>query len=538
MTTLPMFSPEAGLSNQILFDCSAFEGWPEWRSMAWWSVPIAQIRQLQQAWMGAVIDFILSQSEPDVVDSLVLGFAGLATRTLPMAEAVVALQRAREMGVNMVGGPDEVVWLDGSSNLSVPPIDTVPHMPALTKSRHPIAKRIVLTARWNSARKLPRALLRPDVTIMVTNQFLQDEARRSRQVLSYRDAGALVLATRAAAGHPSPTFDVDAMAQRFVAAMLPHCPVNGEWRDRLAKMMQAKVYAVLSTCAADIAAVRQAARLPREIWGGSGNAYALRVVALESLRRGGKVKLFDHGGTTAMVPAVDAFAARELAVCTEYVLPSSGLAQLDEQRESEDRIRPLRTTRVTGGRGQKHLLKLALQKSRAARSRPKVIYVSAVLRGFHRTGVIALADPVYLEWQFRVAEALQAMPLDLICKPHPEGVFRGRKHPLECIAPTAYVPFEETIADADAFVFDRCVSTTFWEAVCTDRPIVYLDMQILKLARQVQPMLDRRCSIVPVHFDEFNRPQFDPTALREAIFGAPGRVYPEEFQELLIGNFR
>jgi hypothetical protein len=216
------------------------------------------------------------------------------------------------------------------------------------------------------------------------------------------------------------------------------------------------------------------------------------------------------------------------------VLPSPGLARLQEMQDSVERIRPLRTSRVSGGRGEKHLLQLPLRKPARTRTRPRVVYVSALLRGFHRTGQIPLPDSVYLDWQLRVAEALQAMPVDLVCKPHPDGVFLGRRHPLDTVAPTTYVRFEETMAEADVFVFDRCASTTFWEAVCTDRPIVFLDMQILNIAQQVRPMLERRCRHVPVRFDGLNRPQFDADALREAVLGGPERADPSEFQQLFI----
>lgn len=534
MTTAAVPVQPASATRAALFDCGRFDAFEDWRDMAWWPVSIDETARLQQDWMRMVLDFALNEQDEEIVDSVLLGFAGLAPRSLPIAEAALVLQRARDMGAVLAGVPDEVSWLDGASNAATPPIDSIPHMPELIAARHPLAKRLVLTARWNRPWQVPGALLSPDATVMVANQFLNDEARQSSLVLSYRDAGALVQATRARAGRPAATFDVAAVAQRFVSKALEICPVSGDIRERLSRVLFAKVDAVLRICGADIAAIRHVERLPEAIWGGTGNAYALRVIALEVLRRGGKVTLFDHGGTTAMLRAADAFATRELAVCTEYVMPSPGLAKLQELQESVERVRPLRSSRVAGGRGEKHLLQLPLRKSRSVRARPRVVYVTAVTRGLHRTGAVPLPDSVYVEWQLRVAEALLQMPVDLVCKPHPAGAFSGRRHPLESVAPTTYVPFEETMPDADVFVFDRCASTTFWESVCTDRPIVYLDMQMLSLAKEVRPMFDRRCRSVPVHFDALNRPQFDADAFREAVLGATEAADPTEFQQLLI----
>ena len=148
----------------------------------------------------------------------------------------------------------------------------------------------------------------------------------------------------------------------------------------------------------------------------------------------------------------------------------------------------------------------------------------------------SLSDPVYLDWQLRLAETLSEMPLDLLCKPHPEGVFSGLRHPLADIAPCTSAPFESTMAEADVFVFDRCSSTTFWRALCTNRPVVLIPIGPPKFHPQAEEILKRRCSVIEPWFDEKNLPRVDSELLADAVLGGPDRVDAGEIRELFMGS--
>jgi hypothetical protein len=128
---------------------------------------------------------------------------------------------------------------------------------------------------------------------------------------------------------------------------------------------------------------------------------------------------------------------------------------------------------------------------------------------------------------------LAEMPIDLICKPHPEGMLAGRRSPLEQVAKVSYAPFEEHIATTDVFVFDLMGSTTFWKALCTDRPVVYIDLGMNTFNELFEAAIARRCHIVRARYDSRNIPVIDAEELQAAICEAPEKGDPSEILEII-----
>ena len=189
---------------------------------------------------------------------------------------------------------------------------------------------------------------------------------------------------------------------------------------------------------------------------------------------------------------------------------------------------------ITGHSGTSALAGLALERPARASPQPQVIYAPTILRGQRQFLPPILPDVIYLDWQLRLVEALQNMPVNLMCKPHPEGLLRGQRHPLADVAPTSTQPFESHIAWADRFLFDYGQSTTFAEALCTDRPIIFIDMGNPIFNVQIKEMIARRCHVIAARFDVRNRPLVDAEELRDALCGGPEQVDPGEFRALLM----
>jgi len=128
--------------------------------------------------------------------------------------------------------------------------------------------------------------------------------------------------------------------------------------------------------------------------------------------------------------------------------------------------------------------------------------------------------------------------MDLSCRPHPEGILKGQRHPLAHIAPVSPQSFEKHIEATDVFVFEYIQSTAFYEALCTDRRIVLIDMGLPIMIGDAREMLERRCQIVRAYYDECNRPHVDRLELAEAILGYGDDGDPSEFLHLLVGDLQ
>jgi len=257
-------------------------------------------------------------------------------------------------------------------------------------------------------------------------------------------------------------------------------------------------------------------------------------MALEILQRGGETRFFTHAGTASMVHKPLSLTLGELAVSSTFVVPTQVVAKQEEMLELCKTVAPLRRTKIIGANGNKDILDLPLKRTGARGRRAKVAYVSAMSSGAIANGEKGLPDVIYLDWQFRLAKYLSTLPIDTVFKPYPGGYFHGQRHPVENVAKTDYRRFEEMMGEVDVFIFDFCETTTIWEALCTDRKVIYLDLGLQNFYRAVAPMMARRCHIVPAIYDEWNRPSFDPDELEMAIFDQRP-IDPREMQEMQIG---
>ena len=171
---------------------------------------------------------------------------------------------------------------------------------------------------------------------------------------------------------------------------------------------------------------------------------------------------------------------------------------------------------------------------RAGPGRRRVLYTPLPLIGFRQVIPAFLPDPMSLDWQMRLIETLKTMPVDFACRPHPEGILKGRLHPLASVIDIQTKRFEDHIADTNVFVFDYVQSTTFYEALCTDRIVVLIDMGADIFDEDMSAALRQRCRTVRAHYDDRNRPHVDVDELHEAICSGPENGDPGFFRQLLL----
>ena len=132
---------------------------------------------------------------------------------------------------------------------------------------------------------------------------------------------------------------------------------------------------------------------------------------------------------------------------------------------------------------------------------------------------------------------LSRLPIELAVRPHPESLLPGARHPVALeFTPLVDEPFYRTVGKVDGFVFEYPNSTAFWEALCTDRPVVWIDLGTGSLSQETRAVVARRCRIVEARFDDRNRPQIDEVALADAVCGGPFTADPSEMRTLLAGD--
>jgi hypothetical protein len=506
------------------------DGWFEAPS---WPCAIDEIKALHDGWWRALLDFVLECAPGDDRDAVLLSVSATITRTIPLVETALALERADALGMRLVGGPPEVEYLRGVWKGAEVPQYAEPDTKAIIAARHPFIRCILSTRRFTPVWKIPLRLAMHQGKVVAHNNLLFAMARDEEPSLVFKDSGSLFNGIRKSFQSDPLEDQVANLARSLTDRLIGPTPIGEPYRSRLNDLVNAKLSRILRITLRDIQAVRQA-KLPNLIWGNSGSQYAARVMAIEILRRSGETRFFTHAGTTGMIHKPNAFVLAELAVSSTFVLETQAAAEQKEMTEACRTVAPLQNTRIIGGGGNKTILNLPLNRRGSEQARSKVVYVGMPSRGFMRHGLTALPEVSYLDWQFRLTKFLLTLPIEFINKPHPGGYFSGQKHPLEQIAKTSYARFEEVMEQADVFLFDGYATTTIWEALCTDRRVVFFDLGMHKFHQAVEPIFQRRCQIVRTTYDNHNRPIFDPGEVEAAIFDRRA-IDASEFRNRLIG---
>ncbi|MDP6486535.1 MAG: hypothetical protein QF751_07050 [Alphaproteobacteria bacterium] len=525
MTTPQVRSP-------VPFDVAAIEAAPDWRYNLAWPLAHEERCDVLKAQMRALIDFVCAAPH-EVRDILSLAAQVLTHNAKVLADTALTLNYAERRGLHFSGDRPELAFLRG--DITSPEQSARSWNPPLVGAGPRWARRIARTASWTPWWRLPGACLFPSAMAASHNSLLRAGAAVSSKSVGFRHADSWLEAARAAAGDVPPTPGLDELAASLADALAAVKGLEELLRGRLQTLIGHHARQAFATADRDLVALRGFAGLPGELWAGTGGSYPVRALSLEVLRRGGKVVHFDHGGPNGFIEDFEGMTVSELMVASEFVLTTPEVAGMFSRVGAVELIDSLRRVTVSGGPGDPVFQGSGGFRRRPYGARPRVVYVPTTLVGFRQLHPPVIPDVVSLDWQMRVAEALSEMPVELSCRVHPEGLHPGDHHPLADIAPLAGGSFDDVIAGADVLVIDCSVTTTFWQCLCSDVPVVYLHMDVGRLTAEAWPIIERRCRVIRTTYDERDLPQFDREQLADAVGGGCSVADPAELRRLLAG---
>jgi hypothetical protein len=498
---------------------------PGWRDNVRWPVGLVETNAICVQQVRDALAFARALDDPLMRDAAILALPVVLAYGRAIVLAALAIGRAERERSGVAGAAAELDYLQtGEGPLPVRAEQTLP--PA--KFGFPYARRVARIRSWTPLSRMPRTLIAPGAVAISHNPLLRDVAARETRGVGFRHAETILDAARRSAGAAP---DVGAIARELALTILGAAALDEPYRDRAGQLVEAVAQVHLSKAARDMAALRQAS-LPQEIWTGSGGLYAPRAIGIEVLRRGGRVRRFDHGTPREFVATAEMTDLLELSVSSEFTLPTEAAAAIC-RREMQAQAG---SVTISGGHGDPVFRRVPAQRARdASGAKLRVVYAPTQLLGFRQLVPALPPDPVHLDWQMRLAEFLNTLPVDFVCQAHPEGLFGGQPHPLEAVVPTRRGNFHAQLQDADVFVFDYPTTTALWEACCTDARIVYLDMGAGRMTPEIARLFAQRATILPVTHGEHHRMTFDEAALREAVLARTGPAEPDAFRALLAG---
>lgn len=507
-----------------------------WRDHLSWPIGLEEMFPIGDLKLTGLAELIRDEADLDLRDVLALAGTRVFVYGLPLIEMALTHQAAEAVGQKFVSSFPELEFLQGDRPLENTPISD--SIAPIADIRLVFLRRAKLVKGWTPWRRLPMTLLRPNATVLSINSLLREAIEDESERISFFQADALYNAAIKQATYPG-NFDLVERATTILCDhMIKDIDLPSDRRQRLRALLHAKATAIFGRAVRALAAAKQFRGIPQRIWAASGGRWSGRVLSIEARRRGYEVIRFDHGGGRgfhqfpAWAATLDMYCSSTLNVATDP------LAKRLESQGANDLLPRDRQCQVQGRNGDPTFKNLDTSRTNRNSTQRRVIYTSGMLRGLLQTVPAQLPDLVYLDWQMRLVETLTKLPIDLICKPHPEGIFAHKFHPLTSVANLYSGPFEDLVPDADVFVLDVPHSTTFFEALCTDRPIVFVDFGAPFFDPEFRPAIERRCRVIRPKFDARNRPMIDTQMLEEAVVGGSEVADPTEFQDLFMGVAR
>lgn len=503
---------------------------PGWRRDVRWPVGLAEANAICARQVRDALVCSDGLDDPLMRDTASLALPVVLAYGRAIVLAALALARAGRSGATIAGSAAELDYLKtGEGPL---PVRDEPVLPPARFSLS-YARRVARIRSWTPLQRLPRTLLAPGAVAIAHNSLLRDMACHEQRGIGFHHAETILdRARRGAAKIPDVSDKARALAEAAVGAAL----LDEPWRERALHLVRAVAVAHLRKAATDMAALRLIG-LPTDIWTGSGGLYAPRAIGLEVLRRGGRVRRFDHGTPRGFVRAGETTALLETSVSSEFMLTTEHAARICRDDMATAPIPGAAPVTLSGARGDPIYRRLPAHRSRVRGARRlRVVYAPTQFLGFRQLVPALPPDPVHLDWQMRVAERLNALPgVDFICQAHPEGLFHNKPHPLEAVVPTRRGNFQAQFDEADVFVFDYPSTTALWETVCTDARVVFLDMGAGHMTPEIARAFARRATVLPVTHGDDHRMDFDEAAFRDAVLAEAEPADPTEFRRLLAG---
>ncbi|MDJ0893574.1 MAG: hypothetical protein QNJ92_00415 [Alphaproteobacteria bacterium] len=535
MTNAPTLSRPETLVDAP-FDFAACEADSDWRNQVAWPVSHAATFALGQRISRALISWLNEEPGEARRATMLLAGGAVLAHSLALAERALAVDSERAAGIRLRASTPEIDYLRGAGAESdIPLLDLTFGPPVLAKPKGLMLRRFSRVASWSTLPRLVRNLLAPNAVAISHNALLRDCARHGADHVGFSHAEEIYRGISDCAAS-TPSDRTASLATEIVELFVGAAGIGGTAGRRLRALLAPLTQGFVERADVDLAAAASFPRLPERIWAGSGGYWPARCIAIEALRRGQHVRRFEHGGEAGMIEVTEPILLSELSVTSEFTCATTQMAERLKATGALSRIARIRHPEISGWQTAPHIRRLPLDQDVPAGARRNVLYGPSILLGPRQLFPPILPDPVHLDWQFRLVESLLSLPIDLVCRPHPEGLLYDRRHPLEAITSISPRRYEDLLPDSDVFLFDYGQSTTFYEALCTDRPVVFIDFGNPLFTSSVRTALERRCRIVHAWFDDRNRPMVDLDELSEAVCGGASTADPSEFREMLLGS--
>lgn len=258
-----------------------------------------------------------------------------------------------------------------------------------------------------------------------------------------------------------------------------------------------------------------------------------RALAVAAKRHGNHVTAFLHGNTVFNVYEHNRVNL-DVAICNEYVVYNR--ASIPRLKKIIEKYPPIKG----------NIPKFASADTEKFRSMTERFSKSPMRHNIKRVMIVEFGvsgdiasrfkppDMINTDLIIRVAKLLRKNGYEVLLKRHPHSLHRGWSHdPYSQYMDISYEPFEDVMDETDAYLITFPTSTIFHHAVCSNKPIIYLDDGLFKWFDETRALFENRARVVRLKPDDRNRLMFAEEELLDA-FAQPATEPDMSYAEQLL----
>ncbi len=255
---------------------------------------------------------------------------------------------------------------------------------------------------------------------------------------------------------------------------------------------------------------------------GSGGNHFARMLSVAVQSNGGTVTSFKHG--EPVIYLCDYYSWIELSTVDRFITHTKHSARAMEAVLNV--YPPLRANNVKI-EGMETSIFHDLWRKESKRHIPgKIERVMLITKAIHCDNMMGPLVPIpqlmQIDLELRILNIMKRANCEVIYKYHPDSHLPDNI--LNYLGSNVQViseRFEDVMSRADAFLFYHSRSTTFGQALCTNKPIIYINGGWETWLPEIYELIAKRCCIVSAHFDERNRLIINEEELLDALARKP-----------------
>ncbi len=524
--------------KKTVFDFKASLSVPNWQHNFTWMLSEQDIEKDYAQQEQNIIHYAENIDNKKKQNLFLLSIKFIKVRVNGLFIATLAVQNSQKQSIDLISTIPEFNYLKTGKEKYLK--NKFKQIVIDPKIKLPFLRRIVRTLSWTKWWKLPLTIIKPDVIAVGHNEVLVRKAQLSKKrVYFYQYFNIIDKANKLYKKQPLPDY-YDELCEDIYKLLIDETKLETKCKKRLKELACDFINQSIKRDFHALEALYQYQKLPKNIWIGTGGGYSFRLLALATLYKKGNAVGFSHSTTPILIFSKENNQLQELAVVSEFVGISPKAKEIISKLCTKN-INP-NISFIDGCpffKNQFHKTKKIINKKK---QKPTIIYISSPVYDLNKNPIFSNAM-VYLDWQLRLTAMLDKMNINLICQPHPEGIFKDKNltHPLLEKYSIPKCRFEKVMQHADIFLIDCIYSTAVGHMFISNKPIVRISLldssNSYGVREDIRPMVDKRCRNIKAWFDDDNLLYVDKKELEYALTNNwQEKVDSTEFRELLIGG--